>query len=303
MPLKPKVKMSLTRAIVWVLLSIVFISGPIAGGWFYYLHMQKKRLQDSAYNITAIIQKRPEKDALPSSYLAELMGLSADHPTNFFQFNVKKGLKGINSCPVIKCAKVKKIFPDTVYVDYLLREPVALLYDYQNAAIDGEGYLFPITPYFAPKRLPEIYLGVAMEGKEKIDWNEPLAASEISLALALLQQLSKPEYSEFKVLRIDTSQAYADSYGRREIVLITEDQVRNDLEGGVLTYLLPRIVRLSSPGYKDALENYLKLRPLLTKRALEQLLNDAGQSIVKAPAVIVDMRIPGLSFLQAKRQE
>src|SRR5579872_2269935 len=121
---------------------------------------KNERLRSPAYRISAIIQTGPEKEALKTAYLAELLGLSADWPTQLYALNVKKAENLLLASPLISSAKVQRLSPSTLYIDYEVRKPVAWLADFNNTAIDAEGHLFPVDPFFPPKRLPELYLGV-----------------------------------------------------------------------------------------------------------------------------------------------
>lgn len=300
-------KLPLGRALLWIFLSVMIVSGSAAFGWFYYQYLLSQRSTNDDYLITTIVQTGPVKEALQTVYLAELLNLSADQPTNLFQLDVKQAEKQLLASPVIKTAKVRRVPPHTLYIDYTVRQPIAMLYDYMNAAIDEEGYVFPIHPFFSPKRLPEVYLGASPNGGGSKagssvagQWNVPIRGAEMQLALSLFTMLHDPMYRDsFRLLRIDVANAYADSYGKREIVLIIEDQMNKSANGQMITLLFPRILRLSPERYREELKNYLKLRDILADKALKKNQdNEPGQSIVKKPGLIIDLRVPKLAFLK-----
>ena len=172
--------------------------------------------------------------------------------------------KRLLSCPLIKEAKVKLTSPETVYVDYTVRQPIAWLYDFENIALDEEGYPFPVSPFFTPKRLPEVYLGI-----RNFYWGRPLKERNAELALTILQLLNR---LSLQVKRLDVSKAFLPSLGRREVVLILEEQG------------FTKSLRLTPKNVAQELGNYLELRS-------------------KLPAVpqIIDLRIPQLAFIQEEK--
>ena len=176
-------------------------------------------------------------------------------------FNPKRAQERLDSCPLIASSQFKVVPPDAVFVDYTVRQPIAFLEDFENVAIDKEGYPFPFAPFFSPKNLPSVYLGVhdaAVEGERpQVQWNTPLFGKSFAQGDALLKIVTAPEYRpQFHVRRIDVSNAFAESYGTRAIVLLTEDF----LIQGQTDYILPRILRLSTKNYAQELANYLQLR-------------------------------------------
>jgi len=205
--------------------------------------------------------------------------------------------------PLIARAEVKLIKPSTLYVDYTVRQPIAWLEDYSNAVVDKEGYLFPFAPFFTPKKLPGIYLGLSPFGmpptdldRETAQWNTPLQGKYYSLALDVLNIVTDPKVADlFAVKRIDVSNAFSESYGTREIVVIIEDSIFKSLNGKELQVTIPRILRLSTKNYAQELGNYLKLR--------QQLLEEESKILsATAPArfkeKIIDFRIQQLAFIE-----
>ena len=153
-----KNELSLLHATFWILLSIMLLSGT---GFFllrYYKNFTVERSQNAAFRLETIIQTGDKKEALKTVYLAELMGLSYDRPSNYYTFDTKEAEMKLCKSPFIKSAIVKKLKPKTIYVDYTVREPIAWVGDYENVAIDREGRIFPVFPFFSPKKLPKIFL-------------------------------------------------------------------------------------------------------------------------------------------------
>lgn len=253
-------KLPLVQALYWIVGSTLFVTGGTYHVLHGYLKARHERQADPAYFLSRIVQTGPQKQALSTVYLAELIHISADHPIHFGHFSVDLARKRLLTSPVIKEAAVRLIEPDTVYIDYTIRQPLAWLYDFENTAFDEEGVAFPVSPFFPPKNLPEVYLGIS-----HLHWYRPLGGKEMELALTILNLLSEVR---IPVRRLDLSQAFHESLGRREIVLITE-------EGG-----FSRTLRLSSKSYAQELGNY---------QTLKSRLPDTPQ--------VIDLRIPQLAFI------
>lgn len=281
------------------LLITFVVSFSLYRGWKGY---QEKQRLDETQKIVAIVQTGPEKEALKTTYLAELMGLSVDTPTSLYAFDLKEAKKNLLSSPLIRKAKVKRMPPNALYVDYEIRHPVAKLLDYRNMVVDKEGYLFPLVPFFSPKELPGIYLGLPPFQSEKDAFGrvggrlgKPLQGRYWELAKNILEQFEKmPWEPSFQVTRIDVSNAFAPSLGRREIVLFTEEKIpigQKEHYG-----YFPKIVRLSTKEYLEQIENFQILRENMAKMYQKKL--DASSESIRFSPRIVDLRISHLAFME-----
>jgi hypothetical protein len=281
-------KLPLITALVWILLSIFFISGLSYGVLKKFLLLERNKKTDAAYQIRSIVQTGPQKEALKTGFLAELMSLSRDRPANIYSFDEKKAERDLLRCLAIRQAKVKCLFPGTLYVDYTLRQPLAALYNYENIVFDEEGYLYPLLPFFPPKNLPMIYLSEPLQN--------PLRGKSFELALSLLTLLNA---SPLTVRYLDISNAFAKSYGQREIVLLVEDEITRLYEGKEVSFLFPRYLRLSIKNYAVELGNYLKLRQqLLEKESRDLKLSPGNERLLIMPKKVIDLRIPELAFIK-----
>lgn len=264
------------------------------GGYGLWKQYRSERLQSEAYRLTAIIQTGPEKEALKTAYLAEILGLSADHPTQLYAFDVKKGEKKLLASPLIRSAKIKRLPPNTLYIDYEVRKPAAWLADYKNVAMDREGHFFPVAPFFSPKHLPEIYLGLPpFDGT----WEIPETHPSFDLALEVLQFLETAPWKEgLRIQRIDVSNALAPSLGQREIVLFTEEEISLRQQEKELVCIFPKILRLAPKDCLQQLHHFFTLRRTMAEDYKKQLssLKEGGRF---APR-IVDLRISQLAFVE-----
>ncbi|MBS0625742.1 MAG: FtsQ-type POTRA domain-containing protein [Verrucomicrobia bacterium] len=274
------------------------------GGYWGYKQWKLRRMTDEKCRIVAIVQTGPEKEALKTSYLAELLNLSADVPTQLYAFDLKKATAKLLSSPLISSVQIKRVPPGTLYIDYTVRKPTALLADYGNTAIDKEGFLFPVAPFFSPKQLPEIYLGLPPFGapEDSMDrkggaWRTPVKNKYLSLAFELLQFLEDSPWKEgMRIKRIDVSNAFAPSLGQREIVLIAEDELSfSESDQKEIVCIFPKILRLAPKDYRAQLGNFFSLRKTMQDDYRRQLVSvkEGGRF---APRII-DLRIPQLAFI------
>lgn len=271
------------------------------GGAFSWSYYQERKLADEKYQIKAIVQTGPEKEALKSAYLAELLGLSVDSPTSLYAMDCKKAETMLLASPLISHAIVKRLDTSAIYIDYEVRKPIAFLADYKNIGVDREGYLFPIAPFFTPKEIPEIYLGLPpfgagadSFGRLGGQWHVPLQDPFWHLALEILDTLEEVPWKEgFRVKKIDVSNGLAPSLGQREIVLMTEEEFF--IKEGI-SCIFPKLLRLAPKDYAQQIANFCLLRRNIEDDYRKQLAY-CTESRRFAPRII-DLRIPQLGFVE-----
>lgn len=279
------------------------------GAFSLYRNWKMKRMTSPQYRIVSIIQTGMEKEALKTAYLAQLLHLSVDDPSQLYALDLKKAQNMLLSSPLISDVKIKRVPPGTLYIDYAVRKPVALLADYANTAVDKEGFLFPVAPFFSPKQIPEIYLGLppfgapedAMERKGG-QWQSPLKGRYFALALEVLQFLEEFHQQDgMRVERIDVSNAFAPSLGQREIVLKIEDELVLHQRQKELVCQFPKLLRLAPKDYRLQLNNFFSLRRSMLDDYKRQLAcsDQGGRFAVR----IIDLRIPQLAFIDALKAQ
>jgi hypothetical protein len=206
----------------------------------------------------ALAQTTSERAKLACWQLAEMLNLSQNAAQNLYSFDPRAAEKRLLAFPIFKRASCHRLRPGIVHVDYLLREPFARLTDLDNVAIDREGNLFPLAPYYTPKCLPELFVGIdSFSG-----WNA-LSSREAALAMKIMGHIECSFPASIRTLRIDTHAAFHSSAGPREVVIVLEDNVK-------------RYLRLKSDLFEETLRHYLALRDTfcsLQKEAKEQVID------------------------------
>jgi hypothetical protein len=241
--------------------TIVFISLCLASGfYFYHLYQEKQACRVAGVPIQIIAQTGPEKEALKTAYLAELLNLSSDESREGIQEKVAE--EKLLKSPVIKEAKVKRIAPGILSIDYSMRKPYVFLADYENLAVDREGHPFPFSPFYTPKNMPRLYLG-----QPQARWCVPV--ENRALAFEILDYLER-EIDFFEVESLDVTEATHSSLGRREVVLVLKTETGR------------HYLRLTPLGYQQEFKRYLLLQP------------PEGDQII-------DLRLQKLAFIKEKK--
>jgi hypothetical protein len=308
---KKVVYLPLSHALAWIVGSTLLFSGGSYALMKHYMRRHSQKGRDSSFVLRSIIQTGPQREALKTRYLAELLGISSDRPCHVKLFDLERAKQRLLFSPLISRAEVKLIEPDTLYVDYTVRQPLAWLEDYDNVVVDKGGYPFPFHPFFTPKNLPAFYLGLSAFGAPSPDphrptarWGAPLEGKYFSLALDIFRIVTQPKVADlFSVKRIDVSNAFAESYGTREIVVMTEDTLVKQIQGKEVQFIFPRILRLSTKHYAQELGNYLKLREQLLEeeRKISPLPEHVG-SVVRLKEKMIDFRIQKLAFIEESKK-
>lgn len=261
---EPERKIPFKKAVLYVLLSVVIIWGSLIATWLVHQAVIKARQKDPRYNIVALVQTCPQTDHLQTWQLAELLDLSRDAPQNLYSFDPHAANGKLLTCPVIKKAVCRRQPPCVVHVDYVLKEPCALIADFSNVAIDREKFCFPLKPYFTPKKLPQIYLGLT-----QLSYEQALDSKEVDLAFKLLDYLEQHVICSIET--IDVHNAFAKSAGAEEIVVVLDDHAKK------------RYLRLNPRDFTRALDRY---------KALQSTFDKAQHS------QIIDLRIPQIALFK-----
>lgn len=256
--------------VVSIVVSLLFLSTTLFfSSYRIYRHFVLKQAIHPSKYIDTIIQTGLEKGGLPSLYLMELLNLSQDMPTHIFLFDEKKAEEALLQSPLIKKAHVEKVLPHSIYIDYSIRRPFFLLADLPGRAIDNEGVVIPIEPFFSPKKLTSVYVG-RRDIENKVEEKENRLIHDIYRIV----EENNGDHSQYFLSCIDISLSQHESYGRREIVLtMTTDW---DMQ----------YIRLSSLHHKEELLKYFSLRDKYDLR------KSSGK--IK----VIDLRINDLAYIE-----
>lgn len=288
-----KAPVSVIQALCVIVGSMFVVSGGVFALWTRHFFLSKEPAYEPV--IASLIQTGPQRQALPTDYLAQLLNLSSDRPLPVKHVDCSKLQSLLLRSSLISSAQVTLLKPGTLYVDYEVRQPIAWLEDYENVAIDKEGYMFPFAPFFSPKNIPGFYLGV----NSFVNWNTPVKGELFDLCLAILSCVNSLDIcDQFRLLRIDVSNALASSCGRREVVVITEDVFIRHCQGQDVEYRKRRFLRMNPKTFPQALSNYLSLRKQLLEEEQKNLPEvPSTESVALLKDQVLDFRIDQLAFI------
>ena len=222
--------------------------------------------------IDIIVQTGPQKNALPTVYLAELLGLSVDVPTLASEFDSKKGEEALLAHPLFSQIKITK-HGSAVYIDYTLKQAVAYLGDFAPLAIDAEGTLFPERPYRPPQRIPKIILGLD-------ECPTQISGPRWEIAKRIIGKIKNLNLRHLPTLQlIDLSQMEAQYLGRQEIVVLLDGGPRSNSK---------HYLRLSPKNYIRELTNYASLYQKLCKDTVREH--------------VIDLRLTGFAYIQEHKK-
>lgn len=272
-----EVRYSFGSFLIRVGISVLLISGPFWALWFVYQSFWNARAFDDRYKLVAIVQTGNEKEALKTSYLAEVLGLSSNRPQNLYRIDLSAAERKLLQSPLIATAKVKRVPPGALYIDYKIRKPAAYLSDRLNAALDEEGYVIPFKPFFTPKKIVHFYLG--LDPSLELAWNEKLHDQKLELAWSLLNRLKSEE--GVSVNTIDLTRSKAESLGERRIVvlldLLTDEGSR-----------LERCLILNSDDPIEGIERFKQFK-------------DQANAFTNEKHLVLDLRVPELGVIKKRK--
>jgi len=259
-------KFTLFQSLCWIILPTLFFTPFLYMSVRYGQKTWKEHRTLAKYNITSIIQTSSTKRALNSAFFAERLGLSVDQVQNIYKFDAKAAQNRLLETALIKNVKVVKEYPDTLYIEYDMRIPIARIGEYENVAIDEEHTLFPLSPFFSRTKIPEIYLG---HDQSLIKYNTKLEDEKLNAALLIIDQIKKELKNDaIHIEKVDVCRIDAASYGSREaIVVIKLPEGRHYL-------------RLQIKDLEKKLANYASLKPIL----------DQGDKVI-------DLRIENIAYI------
>lgn len=263
-----------SKAIIHILSITFIVSGIPWGGYAIYSYMKRMRVEDPRYEIVALVQSTNSSEGLKTAFITELLQLSVDRQINLYRFDLKQARHLLLNFPLIKDAKVERIPPGIVSVEYHLRNPAIFLEDISNTAIDEEFYAIPIHPFFSPKKLPLFRIGISVE---EAKWGQKIMHPRLKLAFAVHHALSELEIKAGRhPWRIDVSEADVESLGERKIIVIMQP----DLASKPVHSLI-----LDPQDYREGLKNYQKLM-------------DRSEIGIASESGMIDLRLAGLGYFK-----
>ncbi len=261
-------KLPLKTVCTCIIVSVVVVWGTLFALWQFYREVKGRRATAQRYAISVLIQKSHTTDTVPTDTFSELLGLSADQPTNMYSFDVEEATSKLMACGSFKTVSIDLLEPAAIVVDYELRRPVAYLADFENAAIDATGYVFALSPFMTPKNIPQFVL----QKGSQMEWNQRLSGSHIDLAMNAHKYLDFIKPADVALIKVDVSRAFLKTASREIVVVVAMNNTS--------VYL-----RLHPATYKERLREFFLLVPSMQQLALKD-------------QEIVDLRLPHMALVK-----
>jgi cell division septal protein FtsQ len=271
----------LARALLYLSTLTCCITGSAALYFFGPHLLQRWYAAHPSYSLTHIRQQSHGIYKLPAEVLVEILELNFDHPLNLYAFDLEQAAQKLTNVPVFKQITLTKEASHTLSIDYTLRTPMALVIDYSNTAIDTEGVLMPLQPYYPSIQLPCCLLGMPDDASNmsSYPWNHQLPQATTVLLQELLSSLKTVTEVAPSGWCLDLRQV--DSFAIGEIALFLK-----------ATATTPsRLLRLTPGAYQKQLNRYGILREKLME--LEQ--RPQKTSLMKS--TIVDLRLADAALI------
>lgn len=253
-----------------LLFSVLIVNLVAGGGLIVYRLSLKKRL--SEWTVKQVLERG--RGELPSGFLAEALDLSQDKPLPWDLFDTGEAEKKLAHYPFFKRVKVRKIEPNAILVDYTLRTPVARVADFENRALDEEAVIFPLEPFYSPKKLPSVRFGKEIKKEEAFE------------AFKLLQAIKSVDNPP-RVLLIDMAESQSTLFGRRRVVVILEERIVKTSS----FQKQPVLLKLGPEYALDGIKRWQKLRPIILDAS-------KAQECIKSKGIIVDLRESKMAYIQ-----
>jgi hypothetical protein len=157
------------------------------------------------------------------------LDISAETSRSLFALNPDAAQKRLLGCPAVAKARVWRLLPGTIGVEYALRPPVATIAGLKNVGVDRYGTLFFLFPFYAPKRLPAIVVPIQSVKTLSEAQRAIRLAKETPIALGLLERIQEVVGPRHIVVdSIDVVHLREHNVFRREVVVVFSPLLAKD---------------------------------------------------------------------------
>lgn len=257
-------RIPIKKALIWILLSTLLVSGTATMGYLYYQHWLEARKSDKSYVISEIKQITESNQTLDTNHLASILNLSIDRPINLHTFSLGEAQKKLQESTLFSDCDIKKQGMGTVVIYYTLRKALGSVADLEEGLIDRKGVIYPKLSYLNPEKLPRVYFGL-----KSVQWGQKVDKKLMEICHNILSFFN--DDSKFQLEQIDLSHAFDSSYGSREIILT------------IHTNSNTHYLRCATKEYLKAFQHYQTLFPLLHK---------------EFQPIVIDLRIPHQAYIR-----
>ena len=213
------------RTLLHEVMTVVTISscfwGAFFGAFWWHSRQQQRRQSDERFVLQRLASRSTTQDRLPLGVLSELLGVDACSRPSLFAIDPGGACRQLLACPAISQARVWRLLPCTLGVEYALRPPAAAIAGLKNIGIDRYGTAFFLFPFYPPKRLPVLVLPMR-PAKTLSEAQRSLRLSkELPIALRMLERIQQAASSRHIIVEsIDVAHLGEHNVFRREVVVV-----------------------------------------------------------------------------------
>jgi hypothetical protein len=179
---------------------------------YLYLFGQKKL---ASTKLTTLIQKTPTMQALSPRFFSNYLGLNPKGKNIAIKrLDIQKINKKLKAFPIFKSIHAEFTKEGELEVNYHLRSPQYTLKDFSNCGVDEEGYLFPLAPFYTPKKLTQIYLGLQDLNFSKKHY--------VLLANQIIEFFNLNKLDQLSIALIDLSKMNSNLKSHQEVIVTIE---------------------------------------------------------------------------------
>jgi hypothetical protein len=219
--------------VLFIFASLCVVSLPT------YLYLYGKK-ETKPKVLTTLIQKTSFSTPISPRFFSDYLMLNPSGKwLEISKLDETKIENKLKEFPIFDKIQAHILSTGELEIAYDLKKPQFLLADFTNLAIDPKGSIFPLRPFFPPKKIPQVYLGI-----QSIDWK---SINNIKKALQIQKILDEILDDEIDIEMIDLSNQDHKVSSLKQIVVTLSYK-------GIKHYL-----RLSPDHLEKALLRYLTL--------------------------------------------
>ncbi len=217
---KEEGRIGLFEALTKIIVISCCLWGAFFGAWYWHHRQQEVRKNDQRFLLKRIAARSITQDRLPIGVLTELLKLDRESQISLFALQPQEASKTLLSCPAVEKAKVWRLLPGTLGIEYALRTPVATIAGLKNVGIDATATAFFLFPYFAPKRLPAIVIPIGNLSSLQDVQRRVRRIKETGIAIKLLEYITPTAHQHhLAVDLVDVTCFHQQSFFRREVIV------------------------------------------------------------------------------------
>jgi len=159
----------------------------LVGSVVFFIFVIRERNSRSSSPIEYVAVRSENGFCLPIDILQYLLCLSSQEKRDLASVDVHALEARLFHCPALEKAQVRRLFPNTLVIDYSLRKPVFQVGKEGAFLVDKEGCVFPRSPYFPPLSLPFLsfsHVETSTSLVQSITNHKPLFSSCVALSSA-----------------------------------------------------------------------------------------------------------------------